>query len=138
MRLVVDTNILFSFFRENPVREIIVEANQLGLKLFTPEYAFDELKKNQPDLMKYTKLKYAHEIAFTIETLRLFIETKSMDFFKEQKDKAEKITPDKKDAPFFALALQLKADLWSNEPRLKKQSIVEVITTKELRTLLNQ
>ncbi len=138
MRLVVDTNILFSFFRENPVRKIIVEANQLGLKLFTPEYAFDELRKNRRGLARYTGLKYTDEIAFAIETLRLFIETKPMDFFKEYKDKAESITPDKKDSPFFALALQLKADLWSNEPRLKKQSTVKVITTRELKTLLDQ
>ena len=136
MRLVVDTNILFSFFRDTPVRIIITNASWLGIKLFTPEFAIDELRANKSDLMKYSKLKTAEELEFIIKTLRLFINVKPINFFKEFKSESIKISPDQKDAPFFALALKLKSSIWSNEPKLKRQSVVKVFSTKELRDLL--
>ena len=137
MDLVLDTNILFSFFRENPVRKIIIEARQLGLRLYAPAYALEELRKNRDDLLRYTNLKSHGGIDIIIKTLETCIDIKPMDFFEEYREKAQLITPDQKDAPFFALALKLKADLWSNEPRLKRQSIVNVMTTREIRKLVD-
>ena len=86
MKLVVNTNILFSFFREN----------------------------------------------------NMFVEVKSIEFFEEFKAESEQISPHAKDAPFFALALKLDSDIWSNEPRLKRQSRVKVYNTGELRKLLEK
>ena len=137
MRLVLDTNILFSFFRENPVRKILIEANQLGLILYAPAYAIEELRKNKQDLLKYTGLKSNDEIELIMQTLQAIIEIKPGDFFEEYKEKAQTITPDLKDAPFFALALKLEADIWSNEPRLNKQSAVKVMTTQEVRKFID-
>ncbi len=136
MRLVVDTNILFSFFRENPVRSIIVNANQLGLELFTPEYAFEELQNNANDLLKYTKLKNENELEKIFTLLDLFVDKKSLSFFSDMKEEGKDISPDEKDAPFFALALKLKAEIWSNEPLLKQQSVIMVHSTPELRKVL--
>ncbi len=45
---------------------------------------------------------------------------------------AREITPDIKDAEYFALALKLGCPLWSQDSKLKKQSKVEVLTTKDL------
>ena len=56
MLLVIDTNVLFSFFRENPVRSIIITSKSFGLGLFTPEYSIDELRNNKSDLFKYSGL----------------------------------------------------------------------------------
>ncbi len=137
MDIVVDTNILFSFFRENPVRYIIINAKSLGLKLFAPEYAIQELKNKINDLIKYTKVNSIKELEIIFENLEQNIETKPIDFFKEYKPEALKITPDEKDAPFFALALKLKCSIWSNEPRLKNQSIIKIYSTPDMKKLLN-
>jgi len=135
MKLVVDTNILFSFFRENPVRLIIIKSKSSGLELFTPEYAFEELRENKSDLMKYSGLKTDKELEFIITTLKLFVETKSISFFKELKSEAEQLIHDK-DVPIFALALKLSCPIWSNEPGFRKQSKVEIFNTRTLRRLL--
>ena len=47
--------------------------------------------------------------------------------------RAKEISPDRKDVPYFALALKLKASIWSNDRSLKeKQSIVKVYSTEDL------
>lgn len=62
-----------------------------------------------------------------------FVEVVPMELFQEYKEGGIIISPDPKDAPFFALALKLKGIIWSNEPRLKRQSKVKVFSTKEMR-----
>lgn len=87
--------------------------------------------------MKYTKCKSEEDLEIIMMTLRKYIETKPSAFFEEYKTQAEAISPDEKDAPFFALALKLKADIWSNEPRLKRQKKIKVLNTRDLRRILN-
>jgi len=136
MNLVADTNALFSFFRENPVRYIILNAKSLGLEIFTPEYAIEELIDNISDLSKYTKTS-ENEVKQIIEELKSFLTIKLIEYFREYKEEGIKLSPDLKDSPFFALALKLEASIWSNEPRLKKQSKISVFSTSELRIFLN-
>ncbi len=135
MQLVVDTNILLSFFRDNPVRFIIVNSDILGIALFTPEHAIDELKKNEPDILKYSKLKSEkfNESLSELSSLVKGIPNKS---FKQFESKAKQLTHNK-DIPIFSLALKLECAIWSNEPNFKKQSSVEVFNTNDLRKLLN-
>ena len=132
MRLVVDTNILFSFFRENPVRKAIVTSDLLGLELYTPKYALSELSANKSKVMKYAGIKSTDDFEFIMSALESFINAKSPEFFNEFKSEAEKVSPHFKDAPFFALALKLDCPLWSNEKLHKKQSKVKVYSTSEL------
>jgi len=136
MKLVVNTNILFSFFRNTTVRKIIVNSKNLGIELFTPEYAFEELRSNKSKIMRYSGITSEEHFEFIISTLQYFIKTVPSDFFKDLKDEAKKISPDIKDSPFFALALKLNCDIWSNEKRLKRQSRVRVFSTKELFKIL--
>lgn len=131
MKIVVDTNILFSFFRENPVRLVIINAPALGLELCTPELAIDELRTNQGSILKYAKINQ-EQFELMVSTLRSFVEVVPVELFSSCKKQAQAVSPDPKDAPFFALALQLNAALWSNEPRLKRQSVVKVLSTSEL------
>ena len=138
MNLIVDTNILFSFFRENPVRNIIINSNLFGLELSTPEYAIDELWNNKSELMKYSGISIEKELENAIESLKLFVETKPINFFSKFKEDAIKISPDRKDAHFFALALKLNGVIWTNEPRLKKQSKVKILNTADLIKMLRK
>ncbi len=127
----IDTNILFSFFRENPVRTLIINASSFNVRLITPEEAIDELRDNKDALIKYSKLS-EEEVEYLIFVLEHFVEVKPITFFQEFKEEANRTSPDFKDAPFFALALKLNAAIWSNEPRLKRQSKVKVFSTREI------
>src|SRR3989344_1719764 len=123
MQLVVDTNILVSFFRDNPVRFIIVNSELLGLKLFAPEYSIEELKNNESDILKYSKLK-SEQFNEALPELSNFIETIPNELFKQFASKAKQLIYDK-DVPIFALALKLGCAIWSNESGFKRQSSVK-------------
>src|SRR3989338_868238 len=135
MELVVDANILFSFFRDNPVRFIILNADSLMLELYSPAYALNELSNNIPDLVKYTGLSPL-EVKDIIETLNNHVHIGYL--YQEFESEARKIAPHKtdKDVPYFALALKLGCPIWSNELRFKSQSSVKVYNTREVRSFL--
>src|SRR3989344_8925900 len=136
MRLVVDTNILFSFFRENPVRSIIINAQLIGLDLYTPEFAIEELKVHKKDLVKYTKVHTTQQLDNIFELLPKYVKTIPLEVYVEEKEQGKKISPDPKDSPFFSLALKLNAHIWSNEPRLKKQTSLNVYSTRAIMALV--
>ncbi len=45
---------------------------------------------------------------------------------------AEEKSPDKNDAPYFAVAMLMGAAIWSNDALLKRQEEVRVYTSSEL------
>ena len=132
MKLVVDTNILFSFFRENIVRELIVGSPHNGLELFTHPLAFRELRKNKKRLMKYARINDAEDFEYVLTVLEFFVKAEAYDPSPAELRNASEICPDPKDTPFFVIAITLSAGLWSKEPGLKKQSAVKVFTTQEV------
>ena len=138
MKLVIDANILFSFFRDNPVRFIIINASLIKLQLFSPAHVLEELNKNIQDLVKYTKLS-SLEISSIIEELKSVISIMPSQEYNEFGSEAKKLSPhtSDKDTPYFALALKLNCAIWSNEPAFKKQSRIKIFNTKELREHLN-
>jgi len=131
MKSVVDTNILISFFRESPVKYIIINQALFDLELYSPKYALEELWNNKLDLLKYSKLSNA-ELESKFNELQRYIKFLPPHLLKSFEDKAKQISPHDKDIPFFALALKLNCFIWSNEPAFKKQSKVKVLNTKEL------
>jgi len=135
MQLVVDTNVLVSFFRENPVRFIIVNSDILGIALFTPEYAINELKNNEFDVLKYSKLN-SKQFNKALSELSNFVKVISKESFKQFESQAKQLIHNK-DVPIFALALKLNCAIWSNEPGFKNQPSVKIFNTEDLRKLLN-
>ncbi len=130
MKLVSDTNILVSFFRPNPVNEIISNSKSLNLQLFTPEYAIEELKNNESDVLKYAKIS-SREFKEKLSELLSFITTFPSNSFKEFESEAKQLIHNK-DVPIFALALKLKCPIWSNEPGFKEQSKIEIFSNKDM------
>jgi len=106
MQLVVDTNILLSFFRDNPVRFIIVNSDLIGLRLSSPQYSIDELKKNKLDVLKYSKLN-SEQFNKVLSELPEFIEIISNELFRQFEAKAKQLTHDK-DIPVFAFCVILE------------------------------
>ena len=134
MQLVVDTNILISFFRDNPVRFIIINSQLLNLELHSPEHCWQELLNLVPVISKYSKLSL-EQITFAFEELKKYIEIIPDELSKPFKLQAEQLIHDK-DISIFALALKLDCGIWSNEPGFKKQLKIKVFNTKELKEFL--
>lgn len=132
MKLVVDTNILVSFFRHNPVNEIISLSKSFNLFLFSPEYAIGELKKPE---IKQAVLEYSglnsRQFDKQLSKLLALVEIVPDESFKEFESKAKQLIHDK-DVPIFALALKLSCPIWSNEPRFKRQSEVVIFSNREM------
>lgn len=60
-----------------------------------------------------------------------------MKFAKEEEyskflPEGRKISPDPDDSDFFALALKLDCPIWSEDKKLKEQSRIRVLNTREL------
>ena len=132
MKLVVDTNILVSFFRPNPVNEIISMSKSFNLCLFSPAYAIDELKKPgiKQAVLKYSGLN-SEQFNEKLAKLITLIEIVPDESFKEFESKARQLIHDK-DVPIFALALKLNCPIWSNEPRFKQQSQVVIFSNRDM------
>jgi len=135
MELVVDTNILLSFFRENPVRFIIINSEFLGLKLYSPEHCWRELLNIKSSISKYSKLAL-EQIDLVFEELKNILVIIPDELSKSSEPEAKQLIHDK-DIPVFALALSKQSAIWSNEPLFKKQSSVKVFNTKDLRDSLD-
>lgn len=131
MKFVVDTNILVSFFRETPVRHIIINSESFNLQLFSPVYALEELRNIKSSISKYSKLSLK-ELGSAFNELEKCIKTLPLSMFGSFREEAKKIAPHDKDIPFFALALKLDCAIWSNEPAFKKQLRIKVFNTKNL------
>ena len=53
MFLVVDANILFSFFNPKSSRRLVIKnCSKLGFKLISPDFAFEELLKDKEKIKK--------------------------------------------------------------------------------------
>jgi predicted nucleic acid-binding protein len=127
MRLVVDANVLFSaMIKNSTTRRIFFDEN---IELFAPDFLIDEFRKYERLILDKAQ-KTPDEFASLVEVLRNRINLVSE--IKEFMPAALRISPDRNDATYFALALKLGIPIWSNDRRLKKQDQIKIINTDEL------
>ncbi len=128
MRLVADSNILFSFFWKKSLSRKIMSSN--AAELFSPEFALEEIKAYESEICRKTGLskpefrRSREELALLVEFVPL---EKFRGFFKNLL-----AVPDKDDIDFLALALCLGCPVWSQDNALKRQGAVTVYSTAEL------
>ena len=134
MKLVIDTNVLISFFRDNPVRFIIINLQLFNIELYSPEHCWKELFNIKPSILKYSRLS-SEKIELVFQELKNFINIIPDELAISFKSQAEKLIHNK-DVPIFALALKLNCPIWSNEPEFKKQSKIRILNTLDLRNEL--
>jgi predicted nucleic acid-binding protein len=135
MDLVIDANILFSALIKNgKTRELMLFDR---LKLYSAEYLFEEFEKHFNEIKLKTNVDTI-ELKDILELLILEsnITIITMQDIKPFKETAKKISPDPKDAFYFAVALKLNCAIWSNDKRLKNQKYVKVYSTSELIQIL--
>ncbi len=136
MKLAVDTNILVSFFRQNPVRDFFMNAKSLNLLLCTSEYAIEELKKNKQEILRYAESN-SEEFNKSVSELLSLIKLIPDNDCKNFESEAKQLAPHDKDIHIFALALKLNGAIWSNELAFKQQSKIKVLSTRDMIELLS-
>lgn len=109
MELVVDANVLFSFFKpESAVRDVIIDPeSKFGLVLYAPELMFSELDKHKSEICVKAKISgEGYELSKNV--LETFVKSISDGLWQDRKEDASKLLPEHpKDTPYFALALKL-------------------------------
>ena len=137
MRLVVDANILFSFFKKDSfTRRFILSHPEI--ELFTPLYVFEELEEHKEEIKSKARIDDTVYELSTKEILE-YVTIVPLDEFKKFWGKAKQISPDPDDVEYLAVALSLDCAIWSNDKDLKKKQFrVVVVTTEELTKLLGK
>ena len=142
MRLVVDSNVLFTYFWENSLFHSICTLP--NLLLFSPRYALTEILKYRYDIMKKSNIakKEFEKKINELQELVAFIPEK--EYKKELQKIAKKIKSKLKeyqeemldDIDFLALSQFLQCSIWSNDKILKKQGFSTVLDTEEIVKIL--
>jgi predicted nucleic acid-binding protein len=129
MKLIIDTNILFTYFwKESITRHLIIQED---LELYAPEFALEEINKYESHIIKKTGItsKDFEVLRFDLAISIKFI---SIENYRNMLKKAIEISPDLNDIDFFALALKLNLPIWSNDKSLKNQKDVKILNTDEI------
>ena len=140
--LIVDANVLFSFFKiDSARRHLVEELKNRGCVLISPDFVLEEIQSNKEKIIKFSEISES-EFLFTLSSLNVEFETRNEEEYKNFLSEANKLSPHKKgrkDDPYFALSLALnKAPIWSDEDAFKQQSKIKVFNTKELLELVSK
>lgn len=139
MNVVIDTNIVFSAIlsHKGKIHDLILNSES-DFTFFTPSFLIEELEKCHEKILSLSGFSQT-EVSFLKRTLFQHIEFIDPELIeKENWAKALEIASpiDEKDAPFIALAIQIKALLWTGDKKLvkglKKQDIHWALNTNEL------
>ena len=132
--LIVDSGIIFTGLTGTGVTKSLLFSK--NLKIFAPEYLFDELKEHLSRIKLLSSLS-SSEIDQLISKLRGHINIVEKSKFAAFLDEANKLISDPDDTEYLALSLSMdNCPIWSNDPHFKKQPLVKVFTTEELVKLL--
>ena len=130
--LIIDANILFSFFRHDSARRYLIEELlNRDCELISSDFVFEELLSDKQKVMKFAgidDLEFSSLNSLLREEIKVLPEPE----YKKFLSKAKEIAPHTKDIPYFALALSLNCAIWSDEKVFKKQSKVKVYSTSDL------
>lgn len=131
-KIIVDANVIVSaLLRNAETRKILL--SQKAPKFLAPEFLKEELNKYLPDFSARLKVKEEELEKSLTELIELAkIEILPQKEYARQMQKALQASPDKNDAHYFAIAMEFNSPLWSQDKKLKKQSIVKTYSTAEL------
>lgn len=132
MKYVVDVNVLLSsLIKDSTTRKIILES---GMDFYFPEISYIKIIEHKDYVMKKA---FLDDREFFILLSRVMSHVKTVrreeiePYWNISLEVMQKI--DEEDAIFLATALSLGKDsiIWSDDKHLKKQKIVQVVTTKD-------
>lgn len=130
MELVVDANIVIAALispRGHTADLFFAE----GVELYAPEFLLEEIEEHKDEILSktgFSEQECEQALAFLAGMVRFVPLAEFLQFI----PRAREIAPDQDDAAYFALALQQRCALWSNDARLKSQPVIKVLNTFEL------
>ena len=133
MRIVADTNILFSFFWKSSLTRRLILSSKF--EIISPEIALNELEKYKELIVnkaKITKDNFNNLLKELKNKIEFIQKDSYISFIKE----AINISPDKADTEFFALCIKNRCMLWSNDSLLKNQNKIKVLSTRDIIEIL--
>ena len=146
MKLVVDANILFSFFKQDSTpRELILDPElKYNLELFAPKLVLNEVGKHKNDVCSRFSLD-PKDFDVMFSSLELFIKIVDRNVFDVFLPRAKEVLSENiKDIPYAALSFWFKdrgdkISVWSNDRGLKvlERYGIKVFSTTELVELLS-
>ncbi|MDD4049410.1 MAG: PIN domain-containing protein [Candidatus ainarchaeum sp.] len=136
MDVVVDSNILFSYFWKNSITKKIIDLDIFNL--YSPDFALTEINKYKSDIIKKTKIS-SSEFNLVLDELKSKIKFVSVLKYSSEFKKIDlNKKPDVNDVDFFACSLYLNAVIWSNDVILKNQSLCVVFNTKDILEIIKK
>lgn len=138
MKLVLDTNILFSaLIKDSLTREILLFPS---FEFYLPEYSLTEIQKYKSLLVEKTGLTES-ELSLVLNILLERVTLVPLDTIKPFLSEAEKIMKDidRNDIPFLALSLSFQNDgIWTQDKDFERQKAVRVWKTEDLLMLMKR
>ena len=136
MNIIIDSNELFSaLIKDSVTRKIILDYD--GFFLF-PSFIFEEIQEHKTELLKKSGMSeedFNKLLQLILKKVVIVPNEVLVPYKKEAFEIVKTIDPD--DVLFVACALAYpNSIIWSNDRKLKKQSIVKVFNTKEIIKLL--
>jgi predicted nucleic acid-binding protein len=133
---VIDSNILFSaLIKDSITRRMILDYEE---QFLFPSYIFEEMEKHKNELLKKSKMKQRDfEVLLRLLLQKVIIIPNEV--LLNYKDKAYEIIKDidPDDVTFIACALAFSESvIWSDDKKLKQQSKIQIINTKEMYDLM--
>ncbi len=133
MFLVVDANILFkALIGKGSMLKLFFLEN---LTISAPKNLFEEILKHKTEIANKGNVSIP-ELEEALLNLKERIKPIPLECISDKsKEKAKLLAPHIKDEAYFAVALDLKASIWSDEKAFKKQSSIKIYNTSELMDL---
>jgi predicted nucleic acid-binding protein len=129
VKLVVDANVLFSaLIKDSGTRRLFFEER---LEIYAPEYLFEEFAEHREEIIQKAHRSEA-EFWEVMDILKSRISVVPVSEFEKFMERAQKVSPDKDDAVYFAVAFAVEGAIWSNDGNLKGQKAVQVLSTEEI------
>ena len=138
MELVVDANVIFAaLIKNSTTRKLLLLRTPSPFTLYTTPFILEEVFKYLSYLAEKTETEESELLEMLMELfisadINIIPENQLRPYMKE----ALKVSPDKNDAQYFAIAMSMNCPIWSNDKRLKGQSRIKVINTAELLLIL--
>lgn len=115
----------------NPMSGAAYVFSSIKADFSAPDFIKSEFAEHKSRCLSYSKLS-EHEFEIRQAELEKGIKFFKLSEYRDFLDISANALPDPDDADFLALAVSINATIWSNDPHLKQQSLVKVLTTKEL------
>ena len=134
MNIVLDTNILISALIKNSLtRGIIINSSH---NFLLPEFELEEIENHKEEILEKSKLSKEDFYILLFDLLR-YVKIIKLDKIINYRQEAYNIIGniDEDDTIFIATALAFDCPIWTDDKDFKKQKIIKIYSTSEMKEI---